>query len=203
MLVVEPIIHKVSGHSHHGTQHTPLPTSDPGPSSSDAASGSNGHVEFDVELGELEREQGIEVGGAASKSSMPHHIEQLNSDTATVAYPLTLGLMVHALADGFALGSSALSPVDNSLSLIVFLALIIHKGAIVPLLSRLSTCSPAAEQRPSYWRYQRLSSLPPSPAPNVGNISLCSARRRLWARCSLMHCYPLCGSIARATGQAG
>lgn len=58
------------------------------------------------------------------------------------AFPLTLGLVIHSLADGLALGASALpgagqsdtesSTVSSSpstqLSLVVFLALMIHKG---------------------------------------------------------------------------
>jgi len=44
------------------------------------------------------------------------------------AYPLTLGLVVHGLADGLALGVSALGDTETDLSLVVFLALIIHKG---------------------------------------------------------------------------
>ncbi len=56
--------------------------------------------------------------------------------------PLTLGLVIHSLADGLALGASALplsgtdgegSASSTGLSLIVFLALIIHKGAFFAL----------------------------------------------------------------------
>jgi solute carrier family 39 (zinc transporter), member 9 len=48
---------------------------------------------------------------------------------------LTLGLVVHSLADGLALGSSFISVGDqgSSLSFIVFLAIIIHKGPYHPL----------------------------------------------------------------------
>jgi zinc transporter 9 len=48
------------------------------------------------------------------------------------AYHFTLGLLIHGLADGLALGVSALSSESKTspdLSLIVFLALFIHKGA--------------------------------------------------------------------------
>jgi zinc transporter 9 len=47
------------------------------------------------------------------------------------AYPLTVGLIIHALVDGLALGVSALSnPTGDSpdTSLVVFMALFIHKG---------------------------------------------------------------------------
>lgn len=119
MLLVDPIIHRASSNSHHTSQHTPLPSSDPGPSTS------NGHVEFDVELGELEREQGIVPSTAPPIS---YHPEKYDVPDTAVAYPLTLGLTVHALADGLALGSSAVSPLNGSLSFVVFIALIIHKG---------------------------------------------------------------------------
>jgi solute carrier family 39 (zinc transporter), member 9 len=51
----------------------------------------------------------------------------------TIAYPLTLGLVVHSLADGLALGASASgeSGTDTSLSLVVFIALIIHKCSLL------------------------------------------------------------------------
>ncbi len=39
----------------------------------------------------------------------------------------TLGLVIHAMADGIALGSSSLSP-SSGLGLVVFLAVIVHKG---------------------------------------------------------------------------
>lgn len=45
------------------------------------------------------------------------------------AFPVTLGLVVHGLADGLALGVSALGDTKSDLSLVVFLALLIHKGS--------------------------------------------------------------------------
>ena len=49
------------------------------------------------------------------------------------ALPMTLGLVIHSLADGLALGAAASSSDDGGnsteLSIVVFLALIIHKGA--------------------------------------------------------------------------
>ena len=46
-----------------------------------------------------------------------------------VANPLTLGLIIHSLADGLALGASASGDhgSDKSVSTVVFIALIIHK----------------------------------------------------------------------------
>jgi zinc transporter ZupT len=39
----------------------------------------------------------------------------------------TLGLVIHAMADGIALGASSLSP-SGGLGFVVFLAVIVHKG---------------------------------------------------------------------------
>jgi zinc transporter 9 len=87
-------------------------------------------IHFDVDLSELEREEGL--GHArhirtadASDSNRPDG----DSRKLERAYPLTLGLVTHGLADGLALGVSALSPAGSDLSLVVFLALLIHKGA--------------------------------------------------------------------------
>lgn len=120
MLLLERIIHKVAPGSH---THSPLPTSDPNGSTQQS------RVEFDVELGDLEREEGMPPSGSMSAATGLH----LGDDVVDKAraYPLTLGLIVHALADGFALGSSATSPIDRGLSVTVFLALIIHKGEFV------------------------------------------------------------------------
>ena len=55
------------------------------------------------------------------------------SDTPS-AYPITIGLVLHGLADGLALGMSVLSNDESSshpyaLSMVVFMALAVHKGA--------------------------------------------------------------------------
>ncbi|KAF8551690.1 Zinc/iron permease [Imleria badia] len=44
------------------------------------------------------------------------------------AYPLSLGLIIHALVDGYALGVSASNARSPNLSLIVFLAIVVHKA---------------------------------------------------------------------------
>ncbi|KAI0755304.1 Zinc/iron permease [Daedaleopsis nitida] len=112
-------------------------------------------VEFDVELGELEREQGIE----SQPSSRPGTQSDLNAgEGQQAAYPLTLGLVLHALADGLALGSAALSDLGNKpdedtsfypsgLSLVVFLALAIHKAptALALTTSLLATSLPVEQ----------------------------------------------------------
>lgn len=91
-------------------------------------------VEFDLELGELERAEGITPEPATVLPNLP--IRPHESESRARAYPLTLGLVMHALADGFALGSSVLSggavlpnaPFLSGVSFVIFLALIIHKG---------------------------------------------------------------------------
>ncbi len=83
---------------------------------------------FDVELAGLESEED-DILRHRSVSS-PRVVTE--SDSPPPAYPITVGLVVHGLADGLALGMSVLSNDDSSssysLSLIVFLALAVHKG---------------------------------------------------------------------------
>ena len=66
---------------------------------------------------------GPRKGGAGSSSV--NAIHGLNA---------TLGLVIHGAADGIALGASSLSD-NGSLSLIVFLAVLVHKGELktIPL----------------------------------------------------------------------
>ena len=136
--------------------HLSLPQSDPdestahhphpGPKPTGAST-----VEFDVELGELEREEGIPQG----ESSTTRHQAQTHAGGSYLgdgaaqeqqrAYPLTLGLVVHALADGLALGAAAFSDGANAssgsgagLSLVVFLALAVHKGTPSPSTPSIS-----------------------------------------------------------------
>lgn len=113
MLILERVIHKYSPDSH---SHTPLPSFESEPDENAAR-----RFVFDVELGELEREEGV-VPSARTVYLTDEAVDK------TKAWPLTLGLMVHALADGFALGSSATSPVGRGLSITIFLALLVHKG---------------------------------------------------------------------------
>lgn len=80
------------------------------------------NVEFDTELDDLERDQsGVQRDSPAS------------SIDTTKAYSLTLGLVLHGLSDGLALGASlqgdSQAAVAGNLSLVVFLAIFIHKGA--------------------------------------------------------------------------
>lgn len=133
MLVVERLIARFSPHSHDHSHHVPLPTSSSAEAHAPKApSASEGHVEFDaeLELDELERAEGIAVDGTRTTSRQVQMDGQ--SDGKEQAYALTLGLMVHALADGFALGTAATSPVSSGLSFVIFLALVVHKGANHP-----------------------------------------------------------------------
>jgi zinc transporter 9 len=83
---------------------------------------------FDVELAGLESEE--EDILRHRHASTPR--SNTETDSPLPAYPITIGLVVHGLADGLALGMSVLSNDDESssfsLSLVVFLALAVHKG---------------------------------------------------------------------------
>ncbi|KAI0036551.1 Zinc/iron permease [Vararia minispora EC-137] len=124
MLLVEQL---GPAHAEHAPQlpHTPFVPGTPG----------TGRRSFDVELAELEGEQS--VSSAAG------------SDAARPAYPLTVGLVIHGLADGLALGVSALSEGETDLSLIVFLALAIHKAptALAFTLAHLAAGTPRPTAR--------------------------------------------------------
>ncbi|KAG6891507.1 hypothetical protein C0992_005040 [Termitomyces sp. T32_za158] len=91
-------------------------------------------VEFDAELGELEQEEGLDRPGYRQLPTPPSTVPSNDShgqDPTGRAFSLTFGLVIHGLADGLALGASFLAKdqsMSSSLSLIVFLALIIHKG---------------------------------------------------------------------------
>ncbi|KAH9851611.1 Zinc/iron permease [Lenzites betulinus] len=147
MLVVE---RQVSSHTH------PYATDGPPPELSEDSA-----VEFDVELGDLERTEGIGSGQPPRIPSRSHAEDA--SESRGRAYPLTLGLVVHALADGLALGSAALSDAGqepatsgsiefSGLSIVVFLALVVHKAlnytaptALALTTSLLSTSLPPSQ----------------------------------------------------------
>jgi zinc transporter 9 len=125
MLIVEQLS---SSHSHH-RHHTP-PTL-------------RSHTEevFDVELASLEDDE--DEDGIAPRPIPPRRaslsVAKNNGEGSgpLSAYPITIGLLVHGLADGLALGMSMLSSDDDSspsygLSLVVFLALAVHKGGSPP-----------------------------------------------------------------------
>lgn len=148
MLVVE----QLSGsHSHSGS-----PNDDRPKSAANAAKSRDGEdqVEFDVELGELEDEQGIPHQPHSRPSSPPRDRESVpNRVPKQRPFTLTIGLVLHGLADGLALGVSALSSADSTvssdLSFVVFFALAIHKAptALAFTTSLMATSLPRIECR--------------------------------------------------------
>ncbi|PCH39959.1 Zinc/iron permease [Wolfiporia cocos MD-104 SS10] len=158
MLIVEQLL---SPHAH-DDHPLNLPSSPPHAPKPDEPVSS---VEFDVELGELERAEGIEIVHDVNRNPLRSPafrppLQPAEAGSKTRAYPLTLGLVLHALADGLALGSSALSgartdptgpsldsALPSGLSFVVFLALVIHKAptALALTTSLLSTALPRAE----------------------------------------------------------
>ncbi|KAG5637361.1 hypothetical protein H0H81_004825 [Sphagnurus paluster] len=129
MLIIEQL---VSPHSHsHAHAHAQPDTlvlhvvkGDSNTKSSD--------VEFDAELGDIEREEGTDRAGYMQRDAPVPTLVHDSAAAPNRAFPLTFGLVIHGLADGLALGASSLnkdqSGGSSSLSLIVFLALIIHKA---------------------------------------------------------------------------
>lgn len=87
-------------------------------------------VHFDVDLGELERQEGLGHAGSIRASEMSTRMPDGETRRSEKAYPLTVGLVMHGLADGLALGVSALGNTETDLSFVVFFALIIHKGLL-------------------------------------------------------------------------
>jgi solute carrier family 39 (zinc transporter), member 9 len=126
MLIVEQLS---SSHAHHQHHHARRPSQHAlGIASPDSI--------FDVELaGVDDGTDGVPApherrAAASSVSATKTNVE---SDTPS-AYPITLGLVLHGLADGLALGMSVLSNDESSshpyaLSMVVFMALAVHKGA--------------------------------------------------------------------------
>ncbi|EGN98482.1 hypothetical protein SERLA73DRAFT_91868 [Serpula lacrymans var. lacrymans S7.3] len=100
-------------------------------------------VHFDIDLEELEQEEGL-AQSTSRPSRSPLHIESIRR-----AYPLSIGLVVHGLVDGYALGVSALHSESPNLSLVVFLAIIIHKAptALALTTSLLALSLPLDECR--------------------------------------------------------
>lgn len=123
MLAIEQL---VSPHSHsrsHGVNDLPLHTTKP-------HQGNEPSVEFDAELGDFEHEP-----SSTNRPGFREVDSQVSVESLAVgerALPLTLGLTIHGLADGLALGVSSLAETKvgetNNLSIIVFIALIMHKG---------------------------------------------------------------------------
>lgn len=63
--------------------------------------------------------------------------ESLSGGSAVHGLNATLGLVIHGAADGIALGASSLSG-RGSLGLVVFLAVLVHKGTLSSFPSLLA-----------------------------------------------------------------
>jgi len=85
-------------------------------------------IEFEAELGDLDQTGGATGNAATSFSRAP--VDSTSGKDRALA--LLLGLAIHASADGFALGvanlENTLTGKSSAIPVVVFLALIIHKG---------------------------------------------------------------------------
>ena len=84
-------------------------------------------VEFDAELGDMN------YHSHTAESHRPLSSPMLDgSASKQTAFPLLLGLVIHGSADGLALGvaniSKTVTGTTSAISVVVFLALILHKG---------------------------------------------------------------------------
>ncbi|KAG6850342.1 hypothetical protein H0H93_014615 [Arthromyces matolae] len=148
MLIIEQVVSPhAHSHSHPSVDHSlPLHAV-----KKDAATKS-AEVDFEAELGELEQEEGLDRPGYRQISTPTVPVPSSdNPDPNGRAFSLTFGLVIHGLADGLALGASSLSNdqsgISSSLSVIVFLALIIHKAptSLALTTSLLATSLPRAK----------------------------------------------------------
>jgi zinc transporter 9 len=118
------------------------------PLASQEAHGDIEEVHFDIALSELEREEGmISPSPQASTWQMLQHPR---FSTAQRAYPLSLGLVVHALVDGYALGVSSLDTRSGAVSFVVFLAIIIHKSTPIGRFSVTRSVN-RGHKHPRHW----------------------------------------------------
>lgn len=81
-----------------------------------------GELASDVDLEERGRLPNLDLDNSPLRHAETTSIQR--------AYPLSLGLVIHALVDGYALGVSASNARSPNLSLIVFLAIVVHKGMV-------------------------------------------------------------------------
>ncbi|KAH7099038.1 Zinc/iron permease [Auriculariales sp. MPI-PUGE-AT-0066] len=128
MLLIEQLL---PGHAHvaAAAQEVPKPSSAPGHTrrySVAASTASDNELDLDHEIELLESNTG---GGSSARDTQA-------AASRARALPLSMGLVIHCMADGLALGASAI-PVSGgakeqaeaaALPLIVFLALVIHKA---------------------------------------------------------------------------
>lgn len=95
---------------------------------------------FDLSMAQMEEAEGSEdMNEDGTTRPLMRRSEnsqkKAEAEKKARALPTTIGLVIHSLADGLALGAAASSSSDDNgtrhglqLSLVVFLALIIHKG---------------------------------------------------------------------------
>jgi len=123
MLIIEQLI---SPHSH---WHSPNDSTSPIPNRP-SFHDSTPEIEFDAELGD------IGLGNPLDRRLNPPSVPNSNTLEASAdrerAFALLLGLVIHGIADGLALGiahvAGSSSGGANALSLVVFFALILHKA---------------------------------------------------------------------------
>ena len=124
MLIIEQLI---SPHSH---GHSPNDSTSPIPNRPSFRD-STSEIEFDAELGDIGL--GNPLDRRLNPPSTPNSSNTLEASAdGERAFALLLGLVIHGIADGFALGiahvTGSSSGSANALSLVVFFALILHKG---------------------------------------------------------------------------
>lgn len=167
MLVLEQLAHAHSGsaHKHHALPMHSRPDSVPGAVTVDAEIDA---MERELEADQQARQNGARRPSTSSTNSMQSmtfipgdDYDGTSQRSKKAAFPLTLGLVMHALADGLALGSSALTGdgghpahghaegggVGEGLSVVVFLALLVHKAptALALTTSLLAGSLPRAD----------------------------------------------------------
>jgi solute carrier family 39 (zinc transporter), member 9 len=124
MLIIEQLI---SPHSHSHSPNDSISFIQNKPSFHDSAL----DVEFDAELGDI----GLENPSDRRLDPPPTANTLEVSTDRERAFALLLGLVIHGIADGLALGvahvAGSSSGSTNTLSLVVFFALILHKGQLL------------------------------------------------------------------------
>ena len=97
----------------------------------------------DVNPEELE----LEVGPARAGQRLPRRSSSQATSYIPSTNPVSLGLLIHSLVDGYALGVTALNPNSLRLSLIVFLAIMVHKAptALALTSTLLASSMPVSE----------------------------------------------------------
>ena len=105
-------------------RYSSLPSSFRTPQNSTRPTSNGSSLEFDAELEDLERHS------TGPPLNTPAPLELGEGGQRSKASALTAGLVIHSLADGLALGVSSLAGTGavNDVSLVVFLALLLHKG---------------------------------------------------------------------------